>query len=338
MANRDWARLASLTPNGLSNESLFALYSERGLSCIPIATDGTKKPLGAWKQFQERLPTRSDILKWYRDFGFHVGIAIVTGTVSGGLEVIDFDDGTLLHPWYRSVESIACRLAIVATPSYGWHVFYRCDEVCGNQKIAMDPDREKPTLIETRGQGGYVLAVGCPAACHPSGRLYIQEYGPALPEIPNVTTAERKALWMAARKFDNRPLYQDAVEHRLRQLRREARPARPVAIKGDVPPWTDFDIRGDWLAILEPVGWHSVDGVHWRRPGKTDNGFSAKVNTATNGQEVLTVFSSNAGPLSPSNGEKSWGKSDVYALLHHGGNRSESTRALRRLGYGGRAR
>ena len=33
-----------------------------------------------------------------------------------------------------------------------------------------------------------------------------------------------------------------------------------MAISGDIPPWTDFDDRGDWRAILEPVGWFTTDG------------------------------------------------------------------------------
>ncbi len=338
VASIEWIRMASLPPKDFANESLFALYAESGLSCIPIAIDGTKRPLGAWKEFQERLPIRSDILKWYREFGFNIGIAIITGAVSAGLEAIDFDDGSLFDPWFRTVESIACRLPIVSTPSFGWHVFYRCEEVCGSEKIAMDPGREKSTLIETRGQGGYVLAVGCPGECHPSGRPYVQELGPVLPEVPFITIDERRELWRAARAFDKRPLHQDAVEHRLKQLRREARPVKPLAINGNIPPWTDFDDRGEWSMILESAGWYSRDGIHWRRPGKNDDGFSAKVNIAKNGQEVLTVFSSNAGPLSPTKGEKSWGKSDAFALLLHGGNLPKSARALWTMGYGGRKR
>ncbi len=331
-----WLELASLPTDQFRDQSIFAHYAAAGLSCIPIATDGSKKPLGAWKQFQNRLPIRRDILQWVRDFGSGTGVAIITGGISVGLEVLDFDDGDLFEPWRKSIERIACRLPVISTPSFGYHVYYRSSEVCGNQKIAMDPQRDKPTLIETRGEGGYVLTAGCPAACHPSGRLYVQEFGPPLPEVPTITPEERLALWKAARAFDLRPKNQDAVQHRLKQLRRESRPTRPVMIDGNVPPWTDLDERGDWSAILEPAGWCSHDGIHWRRPGKDDGGFSAKVNIAKNGQEVLTVFSSNAGPLSPTSGEKSFGKSDAFALLHHAGNRSASARALRQLGYGGR--
>lgn len=330
----DRVRLASM----LAPNSLFAHYAEHGLSCIPIATDGTKKALGTWKRFQEKIPTSGDIWKMHFDFGSDLGIAILTGRVSMALEVIDFDDGSLFEPWRKMVEPIVSRLPVVSTPSFGWHVFYRCQEICGNEKIAKDPKREKTTLIETRGEGGYVLAVGCPGRCHPTGRPYVQELGPVLPEIPVITPDERKALWIAARSFDRRPPHQEAIEHRIKQLKREMRKDKPTLIEGDIPPWTDFDARGDWSAILDPAGWTSRDGIHWQRPGKVEGGFSAKVNVAANGQEVLTVFSSNAGPLSPTDGDKSWGKSDAYALLHHGGNHRESAKALRAMGYGGKSR
>jgi hypothetical protein len=336
---KDWIRLYALSNSELAEESLFAHYAQNGLSCIPVATDGSKKTLVTWKHsFQQRIPKRSDVINFHRNFGTSIGIAVITGVVSGGTEGIDFDDGSLFPEWYQMVESIACKLPIIETPSYGYHIYYRSEVVSGNHKIAMDPKREKSTLIETRGEGGYLLAVGSPGKCHPTGRPYVQVQGPVFPEIPYITTEERKALWAAARTFDKREPHQEFVDHRLKQLRREARPVRPDAIDGQKTPWDDFDDRGDWSAILEPFGWTSFDGVFWKRPGKTDSGFSAKINISESGQDVLTVYSSNAGPLAPTNGFKSFGKSTAYALLNHGGDHKESGRALRKQGYGGRSR
>lgn len=63
--------------------------------------------------------------------------------MSGNLEVLDFDDGGLFAPWLAEVESQApslkADLAIVHTPSDGYHVFYRCDSIAGNCKLAVDP-------------------------------------------------------------------------------------------------------------------------------------------------------------------------------------------------------
>jgi len=300
-----------------------------GLSIIPLKLDGSKKPnLSSWQPYQCRLPSSDQVKQW---FSRKAGIGIITGIVSGGLEVLDFDDGSLFFPWYKAVENIACRLPIVETPSGGYHIFFRCNEICGNQKIACDPERSKQTMIETRGQGGFVVGVGSPAKCHATNLPYVQVMGPVLPEIPRIAIDERKELWRAARTFDKRPIHQEALQRRAKELRRKERSEQTV-VQGT--PWADFDARGDWRTILEPIGWQSRDGIHWIRAGKTE-GISAKVNVAANGQEVLSVFSSNAGPLAPPNGSKSWGKSDAYCLLHHAGDRRESARALKKNGFGG---
>ena len=47
------------------------------------------------------------------------------------------------------------------------------------------------TLIETRGEGGYALAPGCPADCHDTGRLYEHHSGPKLSQVRDITQSER---------------------------------------------------------------------------------------------------------------------------------------------------
>ena len=81
------------------------LYVKSGLSVISVKADGSKSPTGSWKERQENRPTEDELT---RDFGNgkQVGIAIVTGNVSGGLEVLDFDDITLFAPFIER-----CKLA-----------------------------------------------------------------------------------------------------------------------------------------------------------------------------------------------------------------------------------
>ena len=81
----------------------------------------------------------------------------------------------------------ACPL--IETPSGGRHLLYRCEApVAGNQKLAeeavevpegtdgarlMDGKWVKiETMIETRGEGGYVLTVGSSPDCHPARKRY----------------------------------------------------------------------------------------------------------------------------------------------------------------------
>ena len=171
-------------------------YVDAGLSVIPVRADGSKRPaLASWKQYQSRRPTPEELQRWF--VGSEYGIAVICGAVSGGLEVLDFDDGDAYRAWAAAMEANApgalARLPRVQTPGGGMHVYYRVATPAGNQKLAeMTPqeaaqlkgDPGKRTLIETRGEGGYVLAPGSPAACHADGGLYRHVGGPPITEAP----------------------------------------------------------------------------------------------------------------------------------------------------------
>lgn len=161
-------------------------YVAAGLSVIPIRCDGSKAPAYAWKAFQQRIAPESLLTQWFVADEF--GIAILGGAVSGNLEILDFDDGEAYAWWSERVQDrlpgLLERLPIVLTPAGGRHVYYRLPrQPMGNRKLAWPAEGQK-ALLETRGEGGYVLAPGCPAACHPSGGLYRHVYGPPLTAVP----------------------------------------------------------------------------------------------------------------------------------------------------------
>jgi hypothetical protein len=291
-------------------------YRDAGISIVPIRLDGSKEPaLDRWKPYQSRIANDEELLEWF-SHGCH-GVGLVCGLISGGLEVLDFDDCRLYEPWRQQVKSIVERLPVVETGGGGWHVLFRCNEIGGNIKIASDPQRrEKKTLIETRGEGGLIVAEANPCAVHKSGLPYVQYSGPYLPQIPLITPEERCELWRAARKFDLRGA---AFTRKLS----EKYTRTTVAHCGSVHPViTAFNNRTDWESILHPAGWTCCDGIHWTRPGKLQ-GTSAKVVTADDGSELLTVFSGNAGPLSPDGSHRTLSKFKAWALLSfHGDNRA----------------
>jgi hypothetical protein len=150
-------------------------YVRAGLSVIPVKADGSKSPaVLSWKQFQARRPTDEELSRWFAGADGAVGIAVICGGVSGNLTVIDFDDAVTFDRWAVEVErdrpGWLQRFALARTPSGGAHLYFRGERVVGNRKLASDPQRpDHPTLIETRGFGGYVLAPGCPPGCHPKG-------------------------------------------------------------------------------------------------------------------------------------------------------------------------
>ncbi len=161
-------------------------YMRAGFSLAPVLLDGTKKAAIPWKAYQARLAGRRELEHWF-DHNQH-GIAIICGKVSGGLEVIDFETEPVFLAWAELVESQApgllARFSQVQTPSGGRHIYYRTERPKGNHKLARTATGE--TLIETRGEGGYVVAPGSPLPCHPSGRPWLHVAGPALITVPGL--------------------------------------------------------------------------------------------------------------------------------------------------------
>lgn len=329
-------------------------YRAAGLSCFAIKTDGSKSPTGPWSVYQDRLPTSAELETMFG--GNRVGIAIAGGKGSGNLEILDNDDPALVEPFEAMVNDLAPgllgRLPTVKTPRDGGgrHYYYRhtgapegnlklaqseprpqfekltgepiIDHKTGKQKIAPD------TLIETRGHGGYVLAPGCPGACHPTGRTYEHVSGPALVDVPTISEDERNVLLTVAKTFNR---FVD-----------EPTAAPTTGTTSGVSPGDDFASKTEWADIITPHGWQRVSArgeiISWRRPGKT-NGISATTGLRSkNGVELLCVFSSNAHPFDVPSGRTcgSYCKFAAYALLNHAGDFKAAAKELARQGFGER--
>lgn len=304
-------------------------YLMAGLSVIPIKADGSKAPPIAWKEYQRRTATEAELSRWFHDDA--QGIAIVGGKVSGGLEILDFDDRPTYDAWSQLVEQQApgllALLPQVKTPSGGVHVYYRCAHPPGNAKLAEAlGDKGKYVLIETRGEGGYVLAPGCPAACHPDKGLYTQFSGPALNQLKSTHLEPelRDLLWSAARSF-NRVVNPG--------LEPDRRPANTTALR----PGDDFNKRSSWEEILPSAGWSKVGQTGrttlWRRPGKSGRAWSGTTGHChTDGSgDLFYVFSSNAFPFESG---KTYSKFAAYSILQHEGNYQAATKELAARGYG----
>lgn len=310
---------------------------EAGIATIPIKTDGSKAPsVPTWKQYETRLPSEAELRRMF-DNGKAQGIALIGGKVSGNLEVLDFDAPELIAEWRELVEDAApgllAKLPQVATPADGLHVFFRCSIIEGNKKLAERevtvPEGTKgarqrdgrwykiETTIETRGEGGYVITAGSPAACHPSGKLYRLINGD-LKAIPTITERERDVLLTCARTFNEyiKPSNQIAPE----------RAAKPTP---GLKPGEDFNRRGDVRALLDRHGWkylrNGPAGELWQRPG----GDHQSATLFNNGN--FYVFSSNAAPLDPGCSYSPFG---LLAHLEYAGDFQVAAKALADQGYG----
>lgn len=304
-------------------------YHRAGYSILPIKADGSKSPdLPTWKLYATRCATESVVRSWYPPALLR-GIGIIGGAVSGNLEMIDFD----LHveanfpAWREMVEAevpgLADRLPIVQTPREppGYHVYLRCDEgVSGNTILARTS--EGKTAIETRGEGGYVLAPGCPGECHPTGREYRHIAGPPVSQTPIITTEERAVLLRCARMLDRAPA--DTPED-----------SSSAYQDGELKPGADFNHRGTpFPDLLDRHNWTVFGPGLLTRPGKS-KGASATYDhcvSRAHGWPLLKVFTSNAHPFEEN---KCYSRFAAYALLEHGGDFGKAAAELRRSGYGG---
>ena len=308
-----------------------------GISVVPIKPDGSKAPAVTWQEYQRRLPNDNELAMWFK--GRVRGLAAIGGSVSGGLECIDFDEPGLFDEYAAALDrthpDLLSRCVVVKTPSVGAHVWYRAPQVAGNQKLAMRPptdqervefpDARSYTRIETRGAGGYAIIPGSPPSCHPFGMPYeYTDTGRAsLLEVQLITESERDVLLALAMSFNT---FAEAP-------RSQTPPPAPRKGEG-LSPGDDYERRSSWQDVLEPKGWHLESGTWDRgrltRPGK-DHGCSATVGICRgkSNEPLLFVFSSSAGIDCGS-----YGKFRAYSHLYHRGDYKAAAADLRSKGYG----
>jgi len=218
-------------------------YYHSGLSIIPI---GEKKlPIGSWKKNQTELIEPS--------FSSCVGIGIVCGEVSGGVECIDIDqkyslDGKLFENYKNLIaqadKNLLKKLVVQSTPSGGYHFVYKCATIEGNKKLANrhtteaekleNPKDKIRVLVETRGIGGYFMVA-------PSDG-YKVIYGD-LKQISILNALEREILFVCARTLNE--VFEAATVNKNSQK----------TILENLSPFEDWNNRGDVLDLLESEGW-----------------------------------------------------------------------------------
>lgn len=300
-------------------------FIKKGISVV--ATDANKRAIVSWKQYQDTLPTVEDITAQFNS-GRAKGLAVICGKVSGNLEVIDVDTkydltGSLFEDLMSCIHDVSAelsdRLMVVQTKSGGYHIYYKCDTIQGNQKLAQRPAtddevKENPNervlvLIETRGEGGYVVAPPTDGYKLVSGD-----------RIQQITETQREALLEICRSFNKYVIEQP----------------KPQSARNDsfaLSPWEDYNKRGvdDMILRLEGAGWSRVRQTNtkliFKRPGNTESKTSGDYSYEHN---LFTVFTTSSifEPL------KGYRPSAVYTMLEHNGDFKAAAKSLADKGYG----
>lgn len=318
-----------------------------GLCVIRARTDGTKAPLGEWKRYQTERPDADQLTAWFANG--HTGIGIVCGEISGNIEMLELEGVAVVGGVSKQlvrlakaagIEHVVKRLVngyYECTPSDGVHWVYRVEgaPVAGNTKLARrlateaelatDPDTTIKTLIETRGEGGFVVIAPSHGTTHPTGKPWTLKHG-SIATIPTLTATERDALFDVCRQIDTLGDHLVSVE-----------PVAPTQ-RITVPPTKRLDTPASWMdatcehlaaipwsTLLNAYGWtyertdrHGAD--LWCRPGKTE-GVSAWV-----ARDRLNVFSSST-PLDSSD-RHTCDRLDLIAAYEHRGDRQSAARAV----------
>jgi hypothetical protein len=285
--------------------------SKIGLSVLPIVRE-TKKSKVSWTKYQNEIATEAEIRSIFADGDW---LAIPCGKGSGNLEAVDFDAKELYPEWRKLMEEynpdLLERLVVQSTPRKGFHVLYRCESIEGNLKLANQEDGS--VAIETRGQGGYILASPTP------GYKIVQN---SYKRIPTITPDERDLILALCRSLGFKPVESYHYE------------SNPGQTPGVAKPGEDYGKRTRWEDILEPLGWtrgRTTGGrTGWARPGKSlREGIGATTGNGEN--DLLYVHTSNAPPFAPG---CSYSKFGAYTVVNHGGDFFRAAQTLKSQGFG----
>lgn len=277
------------------------------------------------------------------------GVGLVCGKLSGNIEVIDIDSkydltGKLFDNYKRLINEVEPnllkKLVVQKTQGGGYHFIYRCEVIEGNLKLASRPttdaekkvtyDKEIQTgatdeqaqkralndkvrvLLETRGEGGYIM-------CFPS-KGYEIIFGDYY-SITEISLDEREVLHNIARQFN--------------QISIDARPSRFESRKGikGLSTFDDYNQRGDVIGLLESNGWKIINNkgnkTVFLRPGQTTSQSSGNYDHDRNWFSVFTTSTE----FEP---QKAYLPYAVFALLECKNDFGEASRKLYELGFGDR--
>ena len=248
---------------------------EYGIQPWPVSP-GKAPAISGWAN-RPNWEEPENLAQHYTDDGY----GILMGERSGHLEMIEFEGRAMNDDTYENFvdrlidagmdgiwENIKTGWS-VTSPSQGLHVYFRTDGPSKpNTKLAMRPtqnlEREAGAprivpLIETRGEGGFVVGMGSGGEIHPSGGTW-QRCSGGPKTVATITCDQRDAIYAIAISFDERPKTTETM----------ALPGSHEG-SGDLQRYVVNEIGIDRL--LTEDGWtfshEDTDGAqHWTRPGK----------------------------------------------------------------------
>ena len=164
-------------------------YVREGFAVFPLCPRD-KRPIPGSRGFKDASHDPADIERWWTNEP-DANIGIATGAASGGVFVIDVDDGhtdgdaasAALGEWEAEHGELP-ETRVSSTGSGGRHILFRCPPGVSIKSAAGVVDH-----VDVRGDGGYIVA---PPSTHPNGNMYAWEDWSA-----DIATANDSALALA---------------------------------------------------------------------------------------------------------------------------------------------
>ena len=167
------------------------VYAQQKFSVIPLKPKD-KVPALKWDVYMKKHAELTDLKAWFGN-GKGYNLAVVCGTTSGGLVVLDFDTVDAFYVFEEKAKKLKWAEKLSQTwrvkTGRGYHLYLLVE--------SKDPDllKTRPNIsekIDIKGEGGYVVA---PPSVHPSGAIYRFEIGPEDTASPQkITESEYREL------------------------------------------------------------------------------------------------------------------------------------------------
>lgn len=288
------------------------IYYESGLNVLP-AIKAQKRPVGAWKKWTKERPNFDEIFRPGLKFD---ALCVVCGAISGGLEIIDFDQrAAKFDEWSKLVGDVS-NFTVETTQSGGKHLAFRSNCCAGNQKLA---NNASGVTIETRGEGGICLIAPSPGYELVSGDWR---------DVPLIAPGERVALLNAARSLNEVSL--TGTVQKTQKTASTPQNAASSYLTGNETV-ADY-LRGNLHVIRDALtrkGWEYLrtegDYEYWKRPGQrvADKPGGSLCPSTGN----FHCFSSNAAPFEV---DGNYTPLQLIATLDYGGDVSAASKAWSR--------
>jgi len=296
-----------------------------GYSVIPCDNKVPIERVKSVNKLRERPINEHNCSFYFVDPDQAKQIALLTGK---NFEVIDVDvkydltgklHTALLLAIKYALPEVYEKLVIVKTASNGLHLYYKCFQIGGNKPLAhrnATPEERakgerKKVLIETRGEGGYIIAPPSPGYEFNRG---------SIEDVAWITPEERSFLLAICRSFDL------IIKPELKGISKSFE-------RQENAPWNVFNKEHDYQWIIDELtksGWEigkdDEDKVMVLRPGSEKKSSGAVWKESG----ILYLFSTSTEFES----EKPYSAFGVCCQLHYDGDLKACAKDLADQGYG----